>query len=426
MPAEVIELLDTTDEEADAAEASSDDFKLRNLRTLCGPRPAASVLKNLLSNARGDVQQAANAFFASSDEDPREEASVVIVGAHDGGAKMSTEEELAGEPQADDDQSRPELVLKVGDTVVLSGSANNRSLREGPLRPGVPGTVQTVDRTEESDEEPYQVKAKNGVTWWYSTTDLEKVSSPAPSRAPVKAAGADSDPDVVVESAESRAAKRRAVASASGFAAVDDGGGGGGGDGDDDVVMTGVDDPTMEFAHARFNCRRPGFSFGNSREQNKKACSNCFWYVALHSARALLSAYRPFPLPHSPSLRSFLSPFGRFIAIYPATLTACAPSVLCAMSKHPSARTGPITAWRSTKVQAQRCGLLHGDSARPRHRRSSRGSSDKTRSRRVRTRWSACCQRHWSLRRTRRRWATAGQRLQSAFVRSLARSPGHV
>ena len=63
--------------------------------------------------------------------------------------------------------------------------------------------------------------------------------------------------------------KRQAVVTAEHYA-----------DDDEDVVITGADDPSMSWAHSRFDCRMPGnlFSAG-SKTQNLKCCPNCYCFV---------------------------------------------------------------------------------------------------------------------------------------------------
>ena len=51
--------------------------------------------------------------------------------------------------------------------------------------------------------------------------------------------------------------------------------------GSDDVMVTGSDDPSMSFAHARHNCRVPGMQFSaqGALMQNMRHCPNCFCFV---------------------------------------------------------------------------------------------------------------------------------------------------
>ena len=249
---DVIELLDSTDEEEDTG---SDEYKMRNLNTILGGRVPQADLARLLKSADGEVQGAVDAYFADRPQ---------------AGGGNSIPRHPAPTPARS-----PAGSLAVGDAVVLSVAATPENRNRGPLKPGVTGSVVQV---EAGDDEPYLVKCPGGVTWWYREVEIEKAAAtkmetgkPGGKRESPAGLLRDSgdDADCVVESAESRASKRQAVVTAEHYA-----------DDDEDVVITGADDPSMSWAHSRFDCRMPGnlFSAG-SKTQNLKCCPNCYCFV---------------------------------------------------------------------------------------------------------------------------------------------------
>jgi len=191
--------------------------------------------------------------------------------------------------------------LKITDKVTLSKNASVAA-SNGPLSRGEQGVIVAVD---EGDDEPYQVSplGEGGQageeTWWYQSGDLVRAAAPTElvkvkgegersGSVKVKSEGGklkrvnqsavEDDEDCSIEQ---RPAKRVSTAMTPlGSPADDD---------DDDVQVTGMDDPTMAFAHARHNCRVPGMKFLNAAApaasasaklvQNAKHCEHCFCFV---------------------------------------------------------------------------------------------------------------------------------------------------
>ena len=186
--------------------------------------------------------------------------------------------------------------LLKGDSVVLAPTASACARREGPLQAGAFGTIVAVDKTNESDDEPYQVLAGDGISggrkYWYRATDLLGATTAAGAGDGVlgaaAAAGAgdgllkreaialkrpvpdsaDDDDCVVFEPRAEPSRKRPAAANAASSSVASD---------DDDVVMEGSTgaNALVDFPHARENCVNNRFVAGNFA----RTCANCFCYV---------------------------------------------------------------------------------------------------------------------------------------------------